>query len=76
MEGPSGQQPAPAAALGDALAEALAVLQADSHCQEVSEQEGAVATTVNTLISPYPHILELSNIGVSPCSLSYTSCAY
>ena len=41
MEGPSGQQPAPAAALGDALAEALAVLQADGHCQEVSEQEGA-----------------------------------
>ena len=41
MEGPSGQQPAPAAALGDALAEALAGLQADGHCQEVSEQEGA-----------------------------------
>lgn len=30
----------------------------------------AIATTVNTLISPYPHIVELSNIGVSPCSLS------
>ncbi len=29
----------------------------------------AIATTVNTLISPYPHIVELSNIGVSLCSL-------
>ncbi len=30
----------------------------------------AIATTVNNLISPYPHIVELSNIGVTPGHLS------
>ena len=30
----------------------------------------AIATTVNNLISPYPHIVELSNIGVSSRQLS------